>query len=369
MRRIAWRAMIAGGVLLGCGAGAAGTAGEAGAAGASGAAGAMGAAGAATGGAGRAARPDHVAGQAEPMGDVAAWQPTFAAPGLDGTGEPAQPDNGEVSCAGTSYCAMVGLWVTGRTDSNLTAYVWDRIKGSWDTPMQIPGLAALNIGGDADATAVSCATAGNCAAIGWYSPAHSNGGYGYGGDPFVVGEANGVWQTAQAVPGLAKLGSAGGIDQVSCAAPGDCTATGTYLNGDSRGGMFAVQESGTKWGNAQALSSAGAPGGGIESLSCPAPGNCAGAGSDALVIDEVNGRWGKAMRVRGMPASEADLASVSCSSAGNCAAVGTLTTDKHPDGIAMALLRCAFPWYAEHHHAASPAQMVRARSSKAMRSR
>jgi hypothetical protein len=42
-------------------------------------------------------------------------------------------------------------------------------SGAWGTAIQVPGLAALNKGGDADARSVSCAPAGPCTAGGYYA--------------------------------------------------------------------------------------------------------------------------------------------------------------------------------------------------------
>jgi hypothetical protein len=43
--------------------------------------------------------------------------------------------------------------------------------GTWGTAIEVPGIAALNKGGDADIASVSCATAGNCSAGGYYEDA------------------------------------------------------------------------------------------------------------------------------------------------------------------------------------------------------
>jgi hypothetical protein len=40
--------------------------------------------------------------------------------------------------------------------------------GTWGTAREVPGTAALNHG-DAQVNSVSCASAGNCAAGGWYT--------------------------------------------------------------------------------------------------------------------------------------------------------------------------------------------------------
>ena len=46
--------------------------------------------------------------------------------------------------------------------------VVDETSGSWGTVTEVPGSASLNANGNAGVTSVSCATAGNCAAGGFY---------------------------------------------------------------------------------------------------------------------------------------------------------------------------------------------------------
>jgi len=41
------------------------------------------------------------------------------------------------------------------------------VVGSWGKAVEVPGLAALNTGGDAAVTSVSCPSAGDCAAGGY----------------------------------------------------------------------------------------------------------------------------------------------------------------------------------------------------------
>jgi hypothetical protein len=84
-------------------------------------------------------------------------------------------------------------------------------------------LVALNTNEDAEISSVSCASAGNCAAGGYYDS-------GFTPQAFVVDEAGGSWGTAKEVPGLAALtlntGSA--VNSVSCASAGNCAAGGYY---------------------------------------------------------------------------------------------------------------------------------------------
>src|SRR5947209_5608217 len=87
----------------------------------------------------------------------------------------------------------------------------------WGKAITVPGSVALNSGGHAEVSTVSCPAAGDCAA----------GGYYYDGSGaarvFVASEAHGVWGNAVEVPGTAALNSGingAGLNSVSCAAAG-----------------------------------------------------------------------------------------------------------------------------------------------------
>jgi len=46
--------------------------------------------------------------------------------------------------------------------------------GTWRTAIEVPGLGSLNRGGYAEVHSVSCASAGNCAAGGFYTDGHGH---------------------------------------------------------------------------------------------------------------------------------------------------------------------------------------------------
>jgi hypothetical protein len=124
--------------------------------------------------------------------------------------------------------------------------------------------------------------------------------------------AGGTWGTAQKVPGSAAL-NAGGLNSMSCASPGNCAA-----GGDG----FVVDEIDGTWGTAQAVS------GDVTSVSCASAGNCAAGGNyggssgrwHAFVVDETGGSWDMAEEVPGSAAlnagGDAIVSSLSCASAG-----------------------------------------------------
>jgi hypothetical protein len=233
----------------------------------------------------------------------------------------------EVSCSSAGNCAAGGSY-TSDAAGHSQAFVVSQKNGWWDKAIEVPGLAALNTGGDAQLTSLSCGSAGNCAAGGSYT--------GNGGSPaFVVSEKNGTWGKARQVPGVAALsGATGGssVSSVSCASAGNCTAGGTY-DTTGYGQTFVVSEKDGTWGKAievpgLAALDAGSPVG-VSSVSCASAGNCTVAGSYgvsppvAFVVSEKNGWWGTAIEVPGSVAlGGLTIASVSCASAGNCSAAG-----------------------------------------------
>jgi hypothetical protein len=209
--------------------------------------------------------------------------------------------------------------------------------GTWGQAKQVPGLAALNAGGDARVSSVSCAQPGDCAAGGAYT---DGSGQGQG---FVVDEANGVWGKAEEVPGLADLNAGGGagVFSVSCARPGDCSAGGVYIDSsgfDSGIQAFVVSEKNGVWGQAEevpglaALNTTGHAE--VTFVSCARPGDCGAVGHyrdsmfavEGFVVSEKNGAWGQAEEVPGLGAlntgAQADVTSVSCARPGDCSAGG-----------------------------------------------
>ena len=95
------------------------------------------------------------------------WQ---AARTLAGTGTLDFFETGAVSCPAAGNCVATGI---ATTESGLRviehAVVVREINGSRGKALELPGSAALNTGGDAAVLSVSCASAGNCAAGGWYT--------------------------------------------------------------------------------------------------------------------------------------------------------------------------------------------------------
>src|SRR6185437_7407631 len=121
--------------------------------------------------------------------------------------------------------------------------------GGWSKATGVPGLAALNKGGHAEVTGVFCASAGNCVAGGDYMDSHHEV------QGFVADERHGRWGKAIEIPGLAALNVGGEVDvrPPSCGSAGNCTIGGTYRKTSSRFSPFIATERGGKWGKAISL--------------------------------------------------------------------------------------------------------------------
>ncbi len=255
------------------------------------------------------------------------WQKAIEVPGT-GTDFGIDEVN-SVSCGSAANCVAGGD--TTDESGNVQAFVADEVNGVWHNAIEVPGTAALNVGGQAQVLSVSCSSAGNCVAGGWYSDASGN-------QTFVASEVSGVWQKAIEVPGTAALNTGGEarLFSVSCPSSGNCVAGGDYAG--SHGGMFVASEINGVWQKAIPVPGTAAVGGAqLETVSCPSAGNCVAAGqyfdgahhAQAFVATEVNGVWHGAIEVPGTATlntgGDAAVLSVSCPSAGNCVAGGFYT--------------------------------------------
>ena len=237
----------------------------------------------------------------------------------------------QMSCPSAGNCGAGGFY---STSSAQEAFVVSETNGTWGTAQEIPGMAALDRGQGSAVSALSCGSAGNCSAVGFYAGLT-------GVEAFVADEINGTWGTAEEVPGTAALNKGGNAstDSVSCASAGNCSAGGSYEDGSFHDQAFVVDETNGTWGTAQEVPGFAAlsKGGGqaaINSLSCASAGNCSAGGFypgtfstfQAFVVTEKNGTWGKAEQVPGIAALNkggiASIHSVSCGATGNCSAGG-----------------------------------------------
>ncbi len=192
---------------------------------------------------------------------------------------PVSPEVESVSCAPRGYCALGGhyyLAAAGPDSSIYTSpFVATGRSGRWRTAVAWPNAPVLNgsLGpDDGDIIAVSCPSAGNCAAA----------GYGQDNTPqgiqaMVVSQKNGVWGMPSALAGALAEAT---IRSLSCPSAGNCGAGG---------GSFVASESNGRWTRPEHV-----PGintiyshgwGSVRAISCPSAGHCTAAG-----LTSANGR-------------------------------------------------------------------------------
>ena len=266
-----------------------------------------------------------------------AWHTAIEVPGTAALNQRGDAQITSVSCASAGNCSAGGFYdgSQGRVASG-QAFVVSQTGGTWHTAIEVPGTAALNQGGVAAIESVSCGSAGNCSAGGYYRD--SSGGQ----QVFVAGQVNGTWRKAIEMPGTRVLNQGGNaeITSVSCASAGNCSAGGFYLDSSGRDQAYVAGELNGTWHAAIEVPGTAAlgRGGGARALSvsCASAGNCAAGGLytdssgnvQAFVASEVNGTWHAAIEVPGTAAHDhrdAQVNSVSCASAGNCSAGGSYT--------------------------------------------
>ena len=239
-----------------------------------------------------------------------------------------------ISCRSVGNCSAGGFYTDKHDD--LQAFVVDEKNGHWHAAQEV--AARLNVKGHAEITDVSCHSAGNCAAVGYYAPAVMQT------RPFIVTSKNGSWGPAIAPAGIAALdtGHASRLTAVSCGpagAVGNCTAGGTYGRAkDASQQAFTVTELNGKWGTARTVPGLDAWNTGrdatLAAVSCVSAGNCSAAGSfeqigdiaQVWVASQHNGSWGVAGTVSQLVnlnvGGISDVTGLSCASAGSCGIVG-----------------------------------------------
>jgi hypothetical protein len=114
-----------------------------------------------------------------------------------------------LSCPSAGNCS-VGGYIYG--SGYAQAFVADEVNGTWDNAIEVPGTAVLNAGANAVLQSLSCPSAGNCSAGGYYTDSSGHA------QVFVADEVNGTWDNAIEMPGTAALntGANAVLQSLSC---------------------------------------------------------------------------------------------------------------------------------------------------------
>ena len=208
------------------------------------------------------------------------------------------------------------------------------VAGTWGNAKEVPGIEALNHGRSM-IDQISCPSAGNCSAGGTYTDAGGTMQF------FVVDETNGVWGSAEALPGSTVHNTNGlaFFDALSCASAGYCSGAGDFEPTSGRQRAWVATETNGVWGSAITVPGLSRLETGdqavVRGLSCTAPGDCSAGGfyTDSggifhpFVINESNGTWHTAINVPGIstltPLNTGEIQVLSCDSPGSCSAGGS----------------------------------------------
>ena len=235
-----------------------------------------------------------------------------------------------VSCASAGNCSAGGSYLD--SSGHQQGLLLSETSGTWAAGVEasLPANAGKNpnVGFDS----VSCASAGNCTAVGRYTDrsGHEQG--------LLLTERSGRWTTGVEAshPANATKNPDVQLFSVSCASAGNCSAVGDYIDRSvHEQGLLLTERSGRWAAGVEASLPANAsknPNVDVGSVSCVSAGNCTAVGSYAdngfkgLLVTETSGRWAAGVEAA-LPAGTGtdtfvQLSSVSCASAGSCTAVG-----------------------------------------------
>lgn len=187
--------------------------------------------------------------------------------------------------------------------------------------------------------ALSCVSAGNCEAGGSYTAASSFV------EGLVLNEVNGTWTapTTLVAPAGAATEPGMTVYGLSCGSLGNCSAVGSYQDGNTNIQAFVANEVGRKWLPAKEVTlPSNAVGTGqvalVRSVVCSSGGNCSAVGgyldnnastsrTVGFVTSEVGGSWQNATEIALTSSTNSNpyvtMNQIACASVGNCVAVGS----------------------------------------------
>lgn len=253
-----------------------------------------------------------------------------------------------ITCPAAGNCVAVGF--TTDASETLDAVIEAEAGGQWlpAAEAELPADASAGGFNGGSLNDVACTSPGNCVAVGNYAASGTDQ------EPLVITEVNGTWERGidPGLPSDALTDPGTQVDAVSCASAGNCAAVGTYNNSHGQQGLLLTEADGS-W-TASAMSTTGlapspdstSPNVKLRSVACPATGACVAVGSydtsdgtAGVVATQSNGSWTTAapdLSPLGY-SSEDDLQleSVACAAAGSCTAAGYLSTEDATTGVVL----------------------------------
>ena len=247
---------------------------------------------------------------------------------------------------GTALPRVATRKAPGRYEGQLVT----ETEGTWGTGVEASLPANANPDSEAYIEGLSCASAGNCAAVGEY----------YDGaveepETFLLTETEGTWGTAvqaelpaNAEPKSNTIHTKG----VSCGSVGNCAVVGEYFDTSDNMQGFLLNETEGTWDRAiEARLPANAnpnPGPSIEEVQCASAGNCTAVGryidslgnTQGLLLTETSGAWNTGVEAPLPPGAHSGPSllggSLACPSAGDCSYVdGYKDSSEHREGLLL----------------------------------
>lgn len=247
-----------------------------------------------------------------------------------------------LSCASVGNCVAVGNYEDGAGNSQ--GLIATDTNGTW-TASQLPltDLASVFSDPGIDLNSIECPAVGTCVAVGSYRDAADHP------EALIATDSNGSWTTRTA--DLSSLSPdsnpEASFGHVSCASPGNCVAVGGYTDSAHQNVSMIATETGGTWSMSRPdlskLPSVSSTGTNVlRSVSCPSVGNCTAAGyyldssggggtDQPMVVSETGGSWGPSTGAQlpgnvNATTAAVHLYGLACASAGNCTAIGDYRT-------------------------------------------
>jgi hypothetical protein len=270
------------------------------------------------------------------------WQPGTAAPLPIGAAVRGQKSVlYSVNCLPGGTCTAVGAYVDVNGDQQ--AMLLTENGGTWSpvTEASLPSDAGTSPA--ATPIAIDCVAAGDCTTVGYFQDSHSDS------LGVMLSESGGAWSPGtqatlptNAAPPTSYNAQTNVLSTLACPDASDCTAGGSYTDAFGNTEALLVPETGGIWGTGQEVAlpsnadtTATDQTSAIDSISCPAVGDCAAGGdytdtaenNDSLLVTETSGVWSAGSQVS-LPSNAgrtqySAIDGVSCASPGNCTAIGT----------------------------------------------
>jgi len=219
-----------------------------------------------------------------------------------------------VSCPSPGYCVAVGYYQSTTPGEWPVSEIWNGARWTMKTMPITGGATTTQLSG------IFCLSATSCVAVGW-----DDGGSGVG--QTLVETWNGTAWAIQPSPNPPAAAEGSSLSAVSCASAGSCSAVGEYLTGSSPYLSFAEYWNGSAW-TVQSTPNASGTDTYLNTVSCPAPGTCTAVGNTgapATLVENLKaGKW----TVTGSPnpGKGGSLSGVWCAATTACSAVGQYTT-------------------------------------------